>query len=167
MSEFSVTNNAPSPAPAPAAEENTNTEVVLDGKESIDDLPREVQFPGSVNSQVPSLAATSAAAGFNIGGGPIFPGISDGHPPPAISKPIIPDITVINPTPESSQDQLALPGPPVLLSLPWLCLDKSTSSGHTLQSHMPAPPPALSKRKAEDKDARGRSSKPTSKSLHR
>ncbi|KAG6913885.1 hypothetical protein DXG01_003711 [Tephrocybe rancida] len=167
MLEFSVTDNAILPAPTPAAEEETtHTEAIVDGKPSGDDLPREVQFPGSVSSQVPSPPATSPATGVDISGGPIFPGIGNGHPPTA-SKSVIPNITVITPTPESLQEQPPLLGPPALRSLPWLHPADSTSGGHELRSRTPAPPPAASKRKADNQDARGHSSKPTSKWQHR
>ncbi|KAG6905037.1 hypothetical protein DXG01_005487 [Tephrocybe rancida] len=120
--------NAPSPAPGPAAEaanaplpaptraaeeETTQSEVIPDGNPGGNHLSGEVQSLRHSSSWVLSVSATSRPTGFEISGGPIFPGISDVGPSNA-SESVIPDIVVINPMPESLQDQPLLPGPPTV-----------------------------------------------------
>ncbi|KAG6906130.1 hypothetical protein DXG01_015783 [Tephrocybe rancida] len=75
-----------------------------------------------------------------------------------------PVIHLINPTPDNSQEQLPPPGPSVRRTSPRLHPEET---GHALRSRPPAPGVPGNKRKADDDDAGGCTSKPLSKRQHK
>ncbi|KAG6905799.1 hypothetical protein DXG01_000677 [Tephrocybe rancida] len=101
---------------------------------------------------------------ISLGGGPIIPGVAEVNPPPTTGGATFPVIHLINPTPDNSQEQLPPPGPSVRHTSPRLHPEET---GRALRSRPPAPGVPGNKRKADDDDAGGRTSKPPSKCQHK
>ncbi|KAG6912713.1 hypothetical protein DXG01_012691 [Tephrocybe rancida] len=82
---------------------------------------------------------------------------------------LVPTISVINPTPENSQEQVPVAGPSTRRSSPrnHMGSEDSPPIGRELRSRTPLPPATGQKRKADDLDAGARTLKPSSKRQHK
>ncbi|KAG6913098.1 hypothetical protein DXG01_008831 [Tephrocybe rancida] len=160
-------------AMAPAAEASTETTPTSPHTLGADPVPSASSLPiasDTIAGQASSSEGARAVEVF-LGGGPILPGIAVGTSVPLTTGDaiLVPTISVINPTPENSQEQVPVAGPSTCRSSPrnHTGSEGSPPIGCELRSRTPLPPATGQKRKADDLDAGARTSKLSSKRQHK
>ncbi|KAG6906071.1 hypothetical protein DXG01_016058 [Tephrocybe rancida] len=144
------------PPPGDSTPTPGNNAPIPDDTTSVPDISGPIPGNGDVESDPPPQ--------ISLGGGPIIPRVAEVNPSPTTGGATFPVIHLINPTPDNSQEQLPPPGPSVRRTSPRLHPEET---GRALRSRPPAPGVPGNKRKANDDDAGGRTSKPPSKRQHK
>ncbi|KAG6912471.1 hypothetical protein DXG01_014340, partial [Tephrocybe rancida] len=158
---------------APAAEALTETTPTLPHTLSANPVLSASSLPiaGDTIAGQASLSEGARASEVFLGGGPILPGIAVGTSVPLTTGDaiLVPTISVINPMPENSQEQVPVVGPSTRRSLPrnHTGSEDSPPIGRELRSRTPLPPATGQMRKADDLDAGARTLKPSSKCQHK